>query len=269
MLSDRGAVVTTVDSHAEARDVSDRSDWNEWGFLDYSRIDKRITSVLSAYESWTAELLFDYIYCVSVIEHLPADVRRLWINSFATRLKSEGVLLLTVDLLPETERLWNFAGGRTVEPEQLHGTLSLMLEELRASGFTIEELFAKRNISGSRVDVAFIRAKRSIDFPTPTLATIDETLRRLQTINSVKRDEIARLTVEAIEGARKYELLNQELQGSAARTDQMQADLSKLQAALTERNRNCDQLKQQIDSINASICWRITWPIRWLHKLFS
>jgi len=32
---------------------------------------------------------------------------------------------------------------------------------------------------------------------------------------------------------------------------------------------DCDQLRRQIDSVHGSICWRITWPIRWLHKLGS
>jgi hypothetical protein len=60
--------------------------------------------------------------------------------------------------------------------------------------------------------------------------------------------------------------------------------LSQLQATLSERDRDSDrmiqqlraelfeqvgqveQLKGRVNSIHGSICWRLTWPIRWLHK---
>src|SRR4029077_16029877 len=33
-LADRGATVVTVDPHPQVRDPSDKSHWNEWGYLD-------------------------------------------------------------------------------------------------------------------------------------------------------------------------------------------------------------------------------------------
>ena len=159
MLADRGAAAFTIDSHPEIRDLADRRSWNEWGFLDYSQLDSRITSVRSSYEGWTAPRIFDCIYSVSVIEHLLAEIRRLWIANFARQLNSGGLLLLTADLVPETDRLWNFSEGSMVESEELHGTMGSLAEELQAAGFAIDERYIKRNIPGTRVDVGFLRAR--------------------------------------------------------------------------------------------------------------
>ena len=162
MLAHRGATAVTVDGHMEVRDIANRSTWNEWGFLDYSVLDRRVTSHQSFYEDWTSKDRFAVIFSVSVIEHLPANVRRRWITKFAAQLQSGGLLLLTVDVVPETDRLWNFSAGIVVEPEGLHGTFDVLLNELREANFTIEERFIKRNIPGSRVDVGFMRARRSL-----------------------------------------------------------------------------------------------------------
>ena len=41
---------------------------------------------------------------------------------------------------------------------------------------------------------------------------------------------------------------------------------AELLARISERTNKADQLRQQIESIHRSICWRLTWPIRWLHR---
>jgi 2-polyprenyl-3-methyl-5-hydroxy-6-metoxy-1,4-benzoquinol methylase len=160
MLAKRGAKMFTVDAHREERNLSQRSNWNEWGFLDYSQLDHRITSVRCSYEDWAPATLFHCIYSLSVIEHLKADTRRVWIERFAAQLGNGGLLLLTIDIVPETNRLWCFAEGKLVEPEELHGTMETLLQELRASGFMIETAFLKRNIPHSRVDIGLVRARR-------------------------------------------------------------------------------------------------------------
>jgi hypothetical protein len=76
-------------------------------------------------------------------------------------------------------------------------------------------------------------------------------VRELETVETALRDAIARLSSEAEE--------------SEAQILQMQGALSKLQAELTERSNEAERLRRQVDSIQASICWRLTWPIRWLH----
>jgi predicted O-methyltransferase YrrM/glycosyltransferase involved in cell wall biosynthesis len=64
------------------------------------------------------------------------------------------------------------------------------------------------------------------------IAATEETSQQRQAAENAYRDEIARLSAEVAQGAR-----------------------------------NCEQLRHQIDSIHASVCWRFTWPIRWFHKL--
>jgi hypothetical protein len=48
-----------------------------------------------------------------------------------------------------------------------------------------------------------------------------------------------------------------------------QAELARWRAELAARTYASEQLRRQIDSLHGSICWRMTWPIRWLHKQFN
>jgi len=72
---------------------------------------------------------------------------------------------------------------------------------------------------------------------------------------TVKTDADARLA----ELAGNCERLNQELRAR-------EAQISQLQMELSERIKEREQLRRQIDSIHASVCWRLTGPLRWLHK---
>ena len=157
-LARRGACVVTLDNHPLMRDTANREQWNEWGFLDYSQVDTRITSLHIAYEEFEASTKFDFVYSVSVIEHLPRDVRRKWVQKFPEQLQVKGVLLLTVDLIPDTNLLWNQSEGVVVEPTTIHGEFSTLLQELQAVGLTIETTEIQRQIPDSRIDVGFIRA---------------------------------------------------------------------------------------------------------------
>jgi hypothetical protein len=60
--------------------------------------------------------------------------------------------------------------------------------------------------------------------------------------------------------------LNNELQDRAIRIAELEKDLSKIEAELSERIKESQQLRGQLNSVQTSICWRLTWPIRWLHK---
>jgi hypothetical protein len=57
----------------------------------------------------------------------------------------------------------------------------------------------------------------------------------------------------------------EELRACTAPVSPLEVKLSLLQAELSERIADCELLTRRIDSIQASICWRLTWPIRWLH----
>jgi hypothetical protein len=53
--------------------------------------------------------------------------------------------------------------------------------------------------------------------------------------------------------------LNEELRGPEAQIFQLQVELSKM-------TKERDQVRQQVASIQRSVFWRLTWPIRRLHK---
>jgi 2-polyprenyl-3-methyl-5-hydroxy-6-metoxy-1,4-benzoquinol methylase len=160
VLADRGASVTTVDCHPLTRTLAERDEWNEWGFLDYSTIDARIRSLRCAYEDAHFAEPFDAIFSVSVIEHIPGASRRIWIDQFARHIRIGGVLLLTVDLIPNSDALWNRAEGNIVEATYPHGEFATLLDELDSAGFATEATEIQRAIADSPVDVGFVRARR-------------------------------------------------------------------------------------------------------------
>jgi hypothetical protein len=119
----------------------------------------------------------------------------------------------------------------------------------------IRELIAQGQLTGSFFPTPRGIFVGSAQRPPELLLKFQETFPQLQTADDASRSEIARL--------------NQELRERGSQIWELQADLRKLQANLSERIQDGDRLKHQIDSIQASICWRLTWPIRWLHKLVS
>lgn len=161
MLADRGASVTTVDNHPLIRSDATHDEWNEWGFLDYGRIDQRIVSLHVAYEDCDIEHAQDAIFSVSVIEHLPRVVREKWLLKFASQIKARGTLLLTVDLVPGTEQLWNRSEGKVVEEPEVHGDLTSLLKDIAQAGFEIVAARTERAIPDSVVDIGLIHALRS------------------------------------------------------------------------------------------------------------
>jgi 2-polyprenyl-3-methyl-5-hydroxy-6-metoxy-1,4-benzoquinol methylase len=161
MLAQRGAAVITLDNHSTTRDPEHRHDWNEWGFLDYSLLDPRVISVRAPYEKWHDMSTFDCIYSVSVIEHLPRATQAVWIAGFKRQLKAGGLLLLTVDLVRDTNQLWNLCEGKAVEDPAIHGEFVTLLDELCDAGFEVESTEIQRNIPDCRVDVGFISARAS------------------------------------------------------------------------------------------------------------
>jgi len=158
-LATQNADIVTVDNSSLTRDIEQsRLDWNEWGFLDYSFFCRNI---LSMNENIIATNFqneyFDGIYSVSVIEHMPAYERKQLWPRLSSWLKKSGILLLTVDLIPDTDLLWNYSSGNLVEESELHGDLPSMLNELAMAGFLIKETAFLRAIPKSRTDIALLR----------------------------------------------------------------------------------------------------------------
>ena len=155
LFADRGAIVTTIDKHPSQRISMPRDSWNEWGFLDYGAIDPRITSHNADMSRFGPSDSFDIIYSVSVIEHMPATVRRAVIDRIAQQLRPGGQLLLSLDLCPGTTELWNMNEGQTVDAEN-HGTLADIIAELDSAGMQMVTDSTQRGMDQSRTDVAYL-----------------------------------------------------------------------------------------------------------------
>lgn len=158
-LAEQGAEVVTLDNHPLHRELSAKHLWNEWGFLDYGHIDPRIQSYNQSIVGYSPEQSFQLVYSVSVIEHMPRRIREAAIVEMARLTADSGILLLSVDLIPNTDLLWNMSEGEIVDSDTAHGTVTDLLTELSNSGFSLQEYSVLREINGSRTDVAFIAAK--------------------------------------------------------------------------------------------------------------
>ncbi len=159
LFADRGGIVTTVDKHACLRHAQPRDSWNEWGFLEYATIDPRITSHNSDMSDFDPAVRFDIIYSVSVIEHMPAKVRRAVISRIAQILRPGGQLFLSLDLCPETTDLWNMNEGQIVDTVN-HGTLADIIAELELAGLQTVLDLTQRGMALSRTDVAYLCSKK-------------------------------------------------------------------------------------------------------------
>jgi len=71
-------------------------------------------------------------------------------------LARNGRLVLTIDLIPGTKSLWNYAEGRVVEPVAAHGNVDDFVRCLRDLGFTLEELLIQQQVPKSRTDLLFV-----------------------------------------------------------------------------------------------------------------
>lgn len=160
MLAARGHHVTTVDPHSIDRTATAKETWNEWGFLDYSTLDSRITSLNIGYQDTDDALAVDVVVSVSVIEHLTRQTRLKWLQKASRQIRKGGLLLLTVDTVPFSDLLWNFSEGVQVEDEYLHGDLSMLVSEMEEAGFVVEQLEHTKWLPQSRVGMARIRALR-------------------------------------------------------------------------------------------------------------
>ncbi|MFD1885623.1 class I SAM-dependent methyltransferase [Paenibacillus wenxiniae] len=158
-LSNQGIEVTTVDYSSFLRNYndSDKTDWNEWGYLDYSEVDSGIQSYNQSINEieFTSES-FDYIYSISVIEHMPATERQKMWPSLFKWMKPNGQLLLTIDLYRGNNDLWNYNYGKVVESVDEHGTLESILQEL-STYFLLSEVKVIRNMKYvDHIDIATI-----------------------------------------------------------------------------------------------------------------
>ncbi len=161
-FANKGAKITTIDNSNTIRSPIDNAiTWNEWGFFDYSILNKNIKSMNSDIQEVSFETYFDCIYSISVIEHMLSSTRRQLFHKISNVLKGNGDLLLTIDLIPKTEILWNYSEGLLVEQPNQHGNLSDIKDELVGYGFHLENCEFLRDLPDTRVDCVFLSLKKS------------------------------------------------------------------------------------------------------------
>jgi SAM-dependent methyltransferase len=156
LLAEQGAIVDCVDSHAVVRTLPPSPDWNEWGFFDYGQLHPNLTAHHCAIGDFKTSDTFNAVYSVGAIAHMPRTVREDALQRCSALLRPGGVLLLTADLIPSTDFIWNFSEGREVETPEQHGTIDDVSRQLTLLGFQINEARVHRMVPKSRTDLLFI-----------------------------------------------------------------------------------------------------------------
>jgi hypothetical protein len=160
-LAMEGYVVNTVDGHPITRTLPATDDWTGWGFFDYNRVHKNITSHHCPIERFESPLSFDAIYSACALMCLTTQARNSVLRNCRKWLHSCGRLVLTISIIPSSDFLWDRKEGRDVEPLLEHGTIDDLVEQLRALDYQVRELRVLRAIKDSRTDVLFVDAVKS------------------------------------------------------------------------------------------------------------
>jgi len=156
--------VFTIDNHNVQRVIGrNERAWNEWGYLDYGAIDDRIISMnTDISEADFDPEMFHCAYSISTIEHMPAKTRRILWDKLSSWLKPGGDLLLTFDLIPGRENLWNLYGGKEVETIEVHGDLRSVRLEAQHAGFNRVHMEVFDNRPGYHIsNIALLHFKKS------------------------------------------------------------------------------------------------------------
>ena len=158
VLAQRGLRVDCVDNSEIVRHMPAEADWNEWGFLDYAVVDVRIQSYHCDVREHVPAQPYDRIYSVSVLAHMTRTEREETVDLLPRWLKPGGRLLLAVDLVPQTDFLWNRSDGMEVAPGHEHGTTTDLFNWICQAGLTITEWTVRRAVHASRTDLLFLDA---------------------------------------------------------------------------------------------------------------
>jgi len=156
VLAEKGLLVECVDNHQVVRTLPSAPDWNEWGYFDYAPLHKNLTSYHCSVTEFAPPADYDAIYSMSALAHLTRDSRREALRRCRRWLRPDGLLLLTLDIIPSSDFIWNRSEGREVEPPLQHGTVNGLLEELAELGFHTEEVNLLRTVHKSRTDLLFL-----------------------------------------------------------------------------------------------------------------
>jgi hypothetical protein len=178
-LTSRGYVVETVDPSAVVRRWPPQPDWNEWDYLDYGAAGLAHRSWNCTLDQLPTEPPFDGAYSISVIEHLPANIRRCLLRDIAARTALGGLVVLTIDLVRGSDDLWNRNLGVVVERSADHGTFDDIVSECAAVGL---ETFSKETVrdwGDTSVDIGLLAMRKTAE---PPMAQRHGTTQRLRAL---------------------------------------------------------------------------------------
>jgi SAM-dependent methyltransferase len=178
-LTSRGYVVDTVDPSEMYRKWPPADDWNEWGFLDYAEAGLGHRSWNTTLDELPESTVFDGAFSISVIEHIPATGRRALLKDIALRLRSGGLMVLTVDLTRGGMDLWNRNWGKIVDERRRHGTFADVISEATSAGFELIRKEVVRDWGDVEVDIGLIVMRRKEGSPRPLQRAL-RSLRRTQ-----------------------------------------------------------------------------------------
>jgi hypothetical protein len=164
-LTSRGYVVETVDPSAVVRQWPPQPDWNEWDYLDYGAAGLAHRSWNCTLDQLPTEPPFDGAYSVSVIEHLPSNIRRRLLRDISARTALGGLVVLTIDLVRGSDDLWNRNLGVVVEPIADHGTFDDVVGECAAVGLEIFSKEAVRDWGDTSVDIGLLALRKTAEPP--------------------------------------------------------------------------------------------------------
>ena len=157
-MANNGGSIFTVDNHKTIRLLTENKlFWNEWGFLDYSKINSNIKSYNDDFDKINFDLnSIDYIYSVSSIEHIDSSSRKIFFSKCSDLLKKDGLLLLTVDMIPNSDLIWNYSEDKVVESTDKHGNLNSLKSELNDVGLRDLSIEILRKLPNSKTDIAML-----------------------------------------------------------------------------------------------------------------
>jgi cyclopropane fatty-acyl-phospholipid synthase-like methyltransferase len=158
VLSRRGILVESVDKSSAVRTMPVGTNWNEWGFFDYSIVDPRMRSYHRDVLEHVPAQPYDRVYSVGALAHMTRAQREETVGLVSQWLEQGGRLLLAIDLLPKSDFIWNRSEGVEVEPPTQHGTVDDLLASVEGAGLRITERRIRRTVYASRTDLLFVEA---------------------------------------------------------------------------------------------------------------
>lgn len=160
LLAGNGVLVDCVDNSRHIRTPPFTADCNEWGFVDYSAFHPNLKSHHCDITEFKPSARFDAVYSIAALAHMKRSTRDTALQGCVEWLHPAGLLLLTLDLIPSSDFIWNRSEGIEVEPPIRHGTIDDVVDQLKRLGFLIDELRVMRMIYKSRTDLLFIAGRK-------------------------------------------------------------------------------------------------------------